>query len=303
MNRTFLFFVGAVITPVLTGGSYAANDRQAGETVSVSAVVLDKAGLPMRNLRASDFTLREDGKPVTVISFTATNAAETSSAGRSMVLVLGGQGGDPELTLRYQKIAQKFFARAKDRDTVSVVRMKDDHDEVGGSRSDMQMRLAEFRAPYGEPFNAKTGETILRRIARISDDLPDTNPGRKAIVCIGPSYVFDIREPQQREYELEWPYWVKALNATARANVSIYVIDPKGLDYRTTLNPDGLVNQTGGALVENSNDFEDAVERVWQETGAYYTLEYVSAGTRRELHSIEVKTSAQNSKVRARRSR
>jgi hypothetical protein len=257
----------------------------------------------VRNLRAADFTLREDGKPVAVTSFAVTNAAETAGAGRSIVHVLGGQGGDPDLTLRYQLIAQKFFARAGARDTISVVRMKDEHDEVGGSKEEMLMRLAEFRAPYGEPFNPKTSETILSRIAVVSRDLPDNNPGRKAIVCIGPAYVFDVLEPQQREYELLWPYWVKALNASARANASIYVIDPTGLNGRRTLNPDGLVNQTGGSLFENTNEFEDAVDRIWGETGAYYTLEYTSPGSKREIHSIEVKTSAGDGKVRARRSR
>src|SRR5262245_22197186 len=108
MVRAFLCATVAVTTLVVSA-PYAANDRQAGETIAVSAVVLDKNGSPIRNLRAADFTLREDGKPVSVTSFSATNAAETSAAGRSLVLILGGQAGNPQLTLRYQLVARKFF--------------------------------------------------------------------------------------------------------------------------------------------------------------------------------------------------
>src|SRR5262245_51198609 len=94
MVRAFLCATVAVTT-LAASTPYAANERQAGETISVSAVVIDKNGVPIRNLRASDFTLREDGKPVSVTAFSATNAVETSSVGRSIVLVLGGQTGTP----------------------------------------------------------------------------------------------------------------------------------------------------------------------------------------------------------------
>jgi hypothetical protein len=109
--------------------------------------------------------------------------------------------------------------------------------------------------------------------------------------------------PPRREYELLWPHWVKALNVLARANASVYVIDPKGLDGRTTLSPDGLVAQTGGVQIENSNDFPTAVDRVWRETGNYYTLEYMPEERQRELHAIEVKALNPAWRVRARRSR
>lgn len=81
------------------------------------------------------------------------------------------------------------------------------------------------------------------------------------------------------------------------------MIDPKGLDGRTTLNPDGLVAQTGGLMIENSNDFNAAVDRVWRETGNYYTLGYAPEEGQRELHAIDVKPVNPTWRVRVRRSR
>ena len=52
-------------------------------------------------------------------------------------------------------------------------------------------------------------------------------PVRRAIVWIGAPHIFDIVEPRQKKSELLWPYWVEALTSTARADVSLYMIDPK----------------------------------------------------------------------------
>ena len=49
--------------------------------------------------------------------------------------------------------------------------------------------------------------------------------------------------------------------------------------------------------------WEDAVARVWQETGSYYTLEYTSVASMRALHSVQVKSGKSDVKVRARLTR
>ncbi|HEX7792858.1 MAG TPA: hypothetical protein VF456_00840 [Vicinamibacterales bacterium] len=301
---TTLCLAGLLFTTHSRLGAVASSTslQQAFDSISISAVVLDRSGFPVRNVKATDLTLREDGKPVSLTTFNAINAADAASEGRMIVLLLGGQGGDPEITLRYKHVAELFLAHGTDRDTVAVVRMQGS-DEVAGNRSDMRMRLAEFRANYGEPFNEKTFETVLERMVSIADQFKEDDQRRKAIVCIGASYAFNVSEPRRRQYELLWPHWVKALNALARANASVYVIDPKGLDGRTTLNPDGLVAQTGGLMIENSNDFNAAVDRVWRETGNYYTLGYAPEEGQRELHAIDVKPVNPTWRVRVRRSR
>lgn len=294
--------VAAGLSMAALVGATVVSGQEKLDEVSISAVVLDRNGLPVRNLHATDFSVLEDGKPVELSGFEATTAADASAEGRSIVLLLGGQGSDPEITLRYKQVADLFFKRETDRDRVAVVRMSGS-DEIVGSPADMRMRVAEFRAPFGEPLNAKTRYSILDRLASIAGQFSDDDQRRKAIVCIGSSFLFDTPEPRRRQYDLIWPHWVKALNALARVNGSVYVIDPKGLDGRTTLVPDGLVAQTGGATVDNSNDFSRAVQRVWTETGNYYLLTYAASESNRELHSIQVKASHPEWRVRARRTR
>ena len=146
----------------------SSNTQQALDAIAVSALVLDRNGLPVRNVQATDLMVREDGRPVSLTSFNVTRTVDDAAEGRAMV---------------------------------------------------------------------------------------------------------------------------------------VYVIDPKGLDGRTTLSPDGLVAQTGGVQIENSNDFRTAVDRIWRETGNYYTLEYMPEERQRELHAIEVKALNPAWRVRARRSR
>ncbi len=300
-SRLMVGLIGVAAATVLA----SAATQNAGDTIAISAVVSSRDGVPVRNLRASDFVVRENGKAVQVASVEEQTLGDAAARGRSIVLLMGGAATEPELSLRFQQIARGFVARAGQTDEIFVVRHGTSRDEVVGDRSETLMRIAEFRAPYGEPWNVKTAEDVLDRVAKISTDLAMKNDDgrRRAIVCVGGPAMFDVIEPPQRQYELEWPHWVKALNAAAKANVSVYVIDPQGLTGRVRINPDGLVAQTGGASLDNTNDFADAIDRVWRDTGNYYAVRYVSGTPKRDLQNIEVKVNRPDVKVVARRSR
>jgi hypothetical protein len=278
--------------------------QSAGETLRVSVVATDSNGQSIRGLQQSDFFLKDDGRDVAVTSFQAVTSAQSSVLGRSIVLMLGSSGMRPELTARVQRVGQRFFDLAGDDDEISVVRFAVRQDEVAGSRSDMLMRLAEYRASYGPPLNAKTSWDVLEAVAKVSEGLAEAgDERRKAIVWVGPAWVVDVTEPKLAEHELIWERWVNALTATARANVSVYAIDAEGLTGRVRVNPYGLIAHTGGMALENTNEWENAVARVWQETGSYYTLEYIPARSMKSLHSVQVKSGKSGVKVRARRTR
>ena len=293
----------------MTTASFAAAGVVAGvraaqvdAPVELSVAVTDRDGRAVRGLTATDFSVRENGRAVQLDRVTASD----TMGGRSIVLLLtGAAGSGDELTAYAQRIAREFIDRAGANDKVSVVRYAHRNDEIAGTRSDMLMRIAEYRAPFGEPFNAKTWETVLRTVTRISKQIESENrPGRSAIVWIGAPHMFDVVEPRQRSYELLWPYWVEALNATARADASLYLIDPRGLTGSVRINPDGLIAQTGGEAFDNSNEFKNAIDRVWEATGNYYRLEYDPNGSRpNELQTIQVKVDKPGIQVRARKSR
>ena len=82
----------------------------------------------------------------------------------------------------------------------------------------------------------------------------------------------------------------------------LYVVDPAGVTGRVDLG-DGLVEHTGGADFVRSNNYERAVEQIWEEAGHYYLLGYTPTARQRDLHSIQIKVKGKGLHARARLNR
>ena len=302
MRTLVAFSIAAVLSASLV---VTAQSRDEDEVVTLSAVVFDKAGVPVRDLTAKDFSVRENGRPVSNLSVSHVGAGNVSR-GKAVTLVLGGASGgtSPDFTPRVQMIANDFLELAGPNDRVSVVRYAQRRtDEMAGDLNTMRMRVAEYRADRGEPLNTRMVRDVLELVGKLSREMQDIDAPRRALVLIGLPAVFDPIEPVLREHQIEWPAWTAALTAAARANVSVYVIDPHGLQGYQRVNPDGLVAQTGGTVYYNRNDIDKWADLIWNETASYYALEYTPGPARRDLQKIEVKVSNPSLVVRARRSR
>ena len=124
-----------------------------------------------------------------------------------------------------------------------------------------------------------------------------------------------------------------AITAAARANVSFFTIDPRGLhnmgdeimemsappeDPSLRLNTGGpagraaalaadslrtLAEETGGFAAVDSNDFAQAYERIVRENSSYYVLGYYPPSDKRDgrFHRISVKVKRPGLKVTARK--
>jgi VWFA-related protein len=126
----------------------------------------------------------------------------------------------------------------------------------------------------------------------------------------------------------------EAVAATARSNVSIYAVDPRGLsdssddsievqefadheDRSAGIGPASLRNEmrvsqdslrelaeeTGGFAAVNQNDLGDAFARIVRDNSNYYVLAYYPPSDKRDgkFHRIEVKVNRPGLTVRARR--
>lgn len=126
----------------------------------------------------------------------------------------------------------------------------------------------------------------------------------------------------------------EAIAATARSNVSIYTIDPRGLtdssddtigvqSFADSDNPRAgiglssmanelrvsqdslrqLAEETGGFAAVNRNDFSRAFDRVVADNSSYYVLAYYPPSDKRDgkFHRIEVKVNRPGLVVRSRR--
>src|SRR5207247_4161632 len=103
-----------------------------------------------------------------------------------------------------------------------------------------------------------------------------------------------------------------AVAAAARANVSIFTIDPRGgralLDEEDTEVRTGadslraLALETGGVATVHSNNFATAFDRVVRDNSSYYVLAYTPPVDQkaRTFHTIAVKVARPGLPLRAR---
>jgi VWFA-related protein len=271
--------------------------------VELDAVVVDKDDRPVRGLQREDFEVKEDGDAVAVTTFKEVSAAGISSQrdGRSLVLLLDDTRIGGIATTIVQNIARLFLSRARAADAVAVVRLTHHEDEAIGTLPIALDKIDEYRAKALPYFGLESIEDALKALTRISKQQEPVAHRRTALVCIGGQSICDPFFAQP-EYSLVWPYWRDALSATARANVSVYLVDPAGVSGSMDLGF-GLVEHTGGANFVRSNNFTRAVDSIWAEAGHYYLLGYAPTARPRELHSIEVKVRPRGLRVRARLNR
>jgi hypothetical protein len=64
-----------------------------------------------------------------------------------------------------------------------------------------------------------------------------------------------------------------------------------------------LATDSSSRPAARSNDFERAVDQIWEEAANYHPLGYTPTARPRQLHSIDVKVTRNGLHVRARHSR
>ena len=275
------------------------------DLVELDVVVLDKQSQPVRGLTQQDFQIKEDGRPVEIKTFAAvTTAGSTrSDDGRSVSLLMDDTGVQMGGTHPMRSIAQIMLWPALAGDDVSVVRLSSRSDEAFGDQATALARIEGYQGGV-VPFSSRdSGEYALKMVAKMSRTLELIEHRRKVIICIGVRPVCDVEEPAQGAVSPIWPAWVDALGATARANVSVYSVDPTGLSQRSFVRGIGLVRLTGGELFANSNDFGPPATAIWREASSYYLLGYWPPVSSKELHSIDVKVARKDTRVRSRQVR
>ena len=275
------------------------------DLVELDIVVLDRDEHPVPGLRQEDFQVKEDGRLVDVKTFsqvTVLGSLEPDDA-RVVTLLMDDVGVSITGTSAMQAIAQALLSPIGRGDELSVVRLSSRSDEAFGDFNTARDRIAGYRGGMVPFSNRDTPETVLKAVAKISKQLEAMEHRRKVIICLGMSAVCDVEDPPLGAHSVLWPHWVAAIGAAARANVSVYAVDPTGLNQRSGARGIGLVKLTGGERFANSNDFMRAADALWREASRYYLVGYWPAGSTRELHSIDVKVARKDVHLRFRHTR
>jgi VWFA-related protein len=282
-----------------------ANPAPSNDLVELDVVVLDRYEQPVAGLRQEDFHIKENGRPVDVKTFSHVTVLGTTEPddARIVSLLMDDIGVTITGTSAMQMIAQVVMSPASRGDELSVVRLSNGSDEAFGDFGTARDRIVGYRGGM-VPFSRRdTPETVLKAVARIAKQLEPLEHRRKTIICLGLNAVCNVEEPPQGPYSVLWTSWVAALTAAARSNVSVYSVDPTGLNQRASVTGVGLVSLTGGERFANSNDFVRAADAIWRESSRYYLLGYWPSTDKRELHSIDVKVARKDVKLRFRHTR
>src|SRR5579862_2469227 len=116
--------------------------------VELDAVVVDDNSRTVHDLRQSDFQIKEDGRPVTITSFSEVSAAGIGARddSRYVVLLLDDNAVPLNATLVVQNIAKLFISYARPADTVAVIRLTHREDEVSGDLHAALDRIGDYHA-------------------------------------------------------------------------------------------------------------------------------------------------------------
>ena len=277
-------------------------DPAAEDLVELDVVALDRNDQPVTDLRRDEFTIKEDGRPMELKTFSSVAALGSTEPddGRVVVLLMDDIGVPAMGTSPMQQIAPVVLSPIGEGDEVSVVRLASRSDEAFGDIRTARDRIDGYRGGAVPLAMPDTPETTLKMIAKIARQLEPIDHRRKVILCLGLPAVCDVREPQTAGASVLWPSWVAALRAAARANVSVYCVDPTGARSGFRISAGGLVEMTGGRIFSHQNDFSLAAKAIWREAGHYYLLGYWPSASKHELRSIDVGVARKGVRVHAR---
>lgn len=276
--------------------------ESSADLVEIDTVVVDNKGQPIHGLQKSDFSIKDEGKAVTITTFQEVTAPATPDpdAARSMTLLLDDTGVAPIGTQTVQIIAKAFLDSVDAPDEFSVVRLHAKDDEPFGDRLTAATRIVGYRAG-SYPFVVwSTSGDVLRRIGDIARGVSSSASRRKVIVCIGSPFICNIREPDPSAPRSFENLWIDTLTVAATANVAMYAIVPG----RAPMRGGGLPEMTGGEVFTPSSDLGPFIDRILRDASNHYLLGYWPAdGAAHKLHRVEVKTSRRGARVHARRLR
>jgi Ca-activated chloride channel family protein len=180
---------GPTSTPTAIGDEVDEGDVVRVETqlVSVPAVVTDRGGRPLANLRAENFVLYEDGRPQQISNFATTEAPF------EVALLLDTSGSTRSDIALIRRAARAFLDALRPGDRVSIIAFNNSQDGAGSLATvDVLTRLTDDREKLQkalENIGASNGTPYYDALVRIGEEVFREPPreemrGRRAVVAL-----------------------------------------------------------------------------------------------------------------------
>ena len=156
------------------------------QIVEVPVVITDKSGRPVLNLKQSNFTIFEDGKPQEILDFS------TTSAPFEVALLLDTSGSTRADLQLIQRAADSFIASLRPGDRVAVIAYKQGSRDSGGADVEILTNLTASRTILSDALqrvSTSNGTPYYDSLTQIADKVFGKEPeeqfrGRRALVAL-----------------------------------------------------------------------------------------------------------------------
>ena len=325
MRRALFLFVPLVY---LTSVSAQQENRQAqlGKGgVTLDVVVASKSGAPAPGLGQQDFTVLDNKAAQTITSFQAVNGRQTPVE----IVILVDSVNAAYTTVAYERTEIDKFLRVDEGRLAypsALAILTDKGVEMRDAFSSDGNALAAALDQYDESLRTITRSAgfwgaderlslslqgLSKLVARLA-----TLPGRKMVLAVSPGWPLlsgpNIRLSEKDQQSL-FENIVNLSTQLIQARITLYSIDPLGAagsgmrdfywkEFAKGVSKAGqaqaanlalqvLAYQSGGLVLNSSNDISKLMQQCVADTGAYYELSFNSptASQPDEYHQIEVR--------------
>lgn len=292
-------------------------------TVRVTAVVTDRRGQLVRNLKPADFELLEDGRPQTLDA--ADYVARAPTGPRTLAFLLdefhtsaADSAAVRDNLLRFVDTRLRpgdSVVLVKPLDPLAAIQPTDDREAIRRTISSFEGRKGDYaaRTPFERNYMAQAPEAVrwaraqivTSALRAIGNVLTQDGRGQVAIVLVGDGFE---RGRASREVPANLQSVVRVIN---KADAAVYAFTPSlpvaGTDGTDAAGDSGvqalrrLAKDTGGDLFAGPAAFEAGFARMTSDLDAHYVLSYrATHGNDGRFHALAVGVKRADAVVRTR---
>ena len=315
----------------------SAADRQ----IQLDVQVTDKSGSPIRGLQKQDFTILDDKRPQTILSFQAVDSATSASDSPVEIVLVVDAVNASFQTVSYERDELKKFLLQNGgqlAQPTSLIVFTDTGTEMQQASSRDGKALVALYDQYATGVRSiNRSQGIYGAAERFEMSLKTLNsfveyerlrPGRKLMIWFSPGWPLLTGPGIQLTHQDEQHFFdsiVAASNGLRQSRITLYSIDPLGLAdaggarisyyeefLKGVARPDRaeaadlslqvLAVQSGGRVLNGSNDLTSEMAQATSDAAAYYAVSFdgARADHANEYHAIEVKVDKPGARARTR---
>jgi len=313
----------------------AATDRH----MTLDVVVTDKSGTPVPGLQQQDFTLMDNKQPQSILSFQAVGGTAAPDPPVEIILLIDRVNTSFQSSANERQQTEKFLRQNGGHlaQPVSMVFFSDSGTQMQNPTRDGNALIAALDQSDSSLRSIRRSQGVYGAVDRFQLSIRALNllaafeanrPGKKMVIWLSPGWPLlsgsrmDLTSKQHQELFNEI---VAASTALWRARITLYSVDPLGTSdaggFRTSyykefikgvttenkaqagnLGLQVLAYQSGGRVLNSSNDITGEIVNCIADANAFYVLSFDAppADGPNEYHGLEVKIGKPGLKAQAR---